>query len=125
MPIKPSMNVLGGRLEDCSHSPKTGFYRDGCCNTGDEDFGVHTVCCEVTAEFLEFSKKAGNDLSTPNPAMGFAGLKPGDRWCVCAGRWKEAFEAGFAAPVVLAATHVNTLDVVSLEDLRKHAIDAA
>jgi uncharacterized protein (DUF2237 family) len=117
------MNVLGEKLEDCSHSPKTGFYREGCCDTGDEDFGLHTVCCEVTAEFLEFSKKAGNDLSTPNPSVGFPGLKPGDRWCVCAGRWKEAFEAGFAAPVVLEATHVNTLDVVSLEDLRKHTID--
>ena len=125
MSQKPSMNVLGEALADCSSSPKTGFYRDGCCNTGDEDFGLHTVCTEVTAEFLEFSKKAGNDLSTPNPAHGFPGLKPGDRWCVCAGRWKEAMEAGFAAPVVLEATHVNTLDVVSLEELRKHAIEVA
>jgi uncharacterized protein (DUF2237 family) len=125
MSQKPSMNVLGGTLADCSQSPKTGFYRDGCCNTGDEDFGLHTVCTEVTAEFLEFSKNAGNDLSTPNPAHGFPGLEPGDRWCVCAGRWKEAMEAGFAAPVVLEATHVNTLDVVSLEDLQKHAIEAS
>jgi uncharacterized protein (DUF2237 family) len=125
MPRKPSLNVLGGKLEDCSYSPKTGFYRDGFCNTGDEDFGVHTVCSEVTAEFLEFSKKAGNDLSTPNPAVGFPGLKPGDRWCVCAGRWREAFEAGYAPPVVLEATHVNALDVVSLEDLRRHAIDVS
>jgi uncharacterized protein (DUF2237 family) len=117
------MNVLGGTLATCSNSPKTGFYRDGCCNTGDEDFGAHLICTEVTAEFLEFSKKAGNDLSTPNPAHGFPGLKPGDRWCVCAGRWKEAMEAGFAAPVVLEATHVNALDVVSLEELRKHAIE--
>jgi len=120
--MKPSMNVLGGTLADCSRSPRTGFYRDGCCNTGDEDFGAHLICTEVTAEFLEFSKQAGNDLSTPNPAHGFPGLKPGDRWCVCAGRWKEALEAGFAAPVVLEATHVNALDVVSLDDLRKQAI---
>ena len=123
MSKKPSMNVLGGTLATCSNSPKTGFYRDGCCNTGDEDFGAHLICTKVTAEFLEFSKKAGNDLSTPNPAHGFPGLKPGDRWCVCAGRWKEAMEAGFAAPVVLEATHVNALDVVSLDDLRKHAIE--
>jgi uncharacterized protein (DUF2237 family) len=123
MPKKPSMNVLGGTLATCSNSPKTGFYRDGCCNTGDEDFGAHLICTEVTAEFLEFSKRAGNDLSTPNPAHGFPGLKPGDRWCVCAGRWKEAMEAGFAAPVLLEATHVNALDVVSLDDLRKHAIE--
>jgi uncharacterized protein (DUF2237 family) len=123
--MKPSMNVLGGTLADCSHSPRTGFYRDGCCNTGDEDFGAHLICAEVTKEFLEFSKHAGNDLSTPNPAHGFPGLRPGDRWCVCAGRWKEALEAGCAAPVVLEATHVNALDVVSLDDLRKHAIEVS
>jgi uncharacterized protein (DUF2237 family) len=125
MPKKPSMNVLGGTLADCSHSPRTGFYRDGCCNTGDEDFGAHLICTEVTEEFLEFSKQAGNDLSTPNPAHGFPGLRPGDRWCVCAGRWKEALEAGCAAPVALEATHVNALDVVSLDDLRKHAIEVS
>jgi uncharacterized protein (DUF2237 family) len=122
---KPSLNVLGGTLTECSHSPRTGFYRDGCCNTGDEDFGAHLICTEVTEEFLEFSKQAGNDLSTSNPAVGFPGLRPGDRWCVCAGRWKEALEAGFAAPVVLEATHVNALDVVSLDDLRKHALNVS
>ena len=123
MPMKPSLNVLGGVLENCSSSPRTGFYRDGCCNTGDEDLGGHMVCAEVTAEFLEFSQQRGNDLSTPRPEAGFRGLRPGDRWCVCVGRWKEALEAGVAAPIVLAATHVNALDVVSLDDLRRHAID--
>jgi uncharacterized protein (DUF2237 family) len=125
MSRKPSLNVLGGTLEKCSDSPRTGFYRDGCCNTGDEDLGGHTVCAEVTAEFLEFSRQRGNDLSTPHPEVGFPGLRPGDRWCVCVGRWKEALEAGVAAPIVLAATHVNALDVVSIEDLRGHAIDDA
>src|SRR5579871_50179 len=92
-------NVLGGELEPCSNSPVTGFFRDGCCNTGPEDHGLHTVCAVMTAEFLAFSKAAGNDLSTPMPQFGFAGLKPGDRWCLCAARWQEAFEAG-AAPQV-------------------------
>ena len=123
MPMKPSLNVLGGALENCSSSPRTGFYRDGCCNTGDEDLGGHMVCAEVTAEFLEFSRANGNDLSTPQPEAGFPGLRPGDRWCVCVGRWKEALEAGVAAPIVLAATHVNALDVVSIDDLHRHAID--
>jgi uncharacterized protein (DUF2237 family) len=122
MPRYPSLNVLGGELEPCSTRPRTGFFRDGSCATATEDFGAHVVCCQVTEEFLEFSKQAGNDLSTPQPALGFPGLRPGDRWCVCATRWKEAFEAGVAAPVVLEATHVNALDIIPIEELRKHAL---
>jgi uncharacterized protein (DUF2237 family) len=118
----PSINVLGGPLRPCSIDPITGFYRDGCCNTGTEDLGLHTVCCVMTAVFLSFSKRVGNDLSTPLPQYGFAGLKPGDRWCLCAARWKEAFDAGAAPEVVLEATHVVTLQVVPLEDLKKHAV---
>ncbi len=118
----PSLNVLGGTLESCSRDPMTGFYRNGCCDTGVGDFGLHVVCAQVTEEFLAFSREQGNDLSTPNPAMGFPGLKPGDRWCVCAGRWKEALAAGVAPPVVLEATHVNALDIVSLDDLQRHAL---
>ena len=118
----PSINVLGGPLRPCSIDPITGFYRDGCCNTGTEDLGLHTVCCVVTAEFLAFSKKAGNDLSTPLPQYGFAGLNPGDRWCLCASRWKEALDAGAAPQVVLESTHVVTLQVVSLDDLKKYAV---
>ena len=117
----PSINVLGEELQTCSEQPRTGFYRTGCCDTGQEDLGMHTVCCHVTAEFLEFSKASGNDLSSPRPEFEFPGLKPGDRWCVCATRWKEALEAGAACPVVLEATHVNTLDIVPLDDLKKHA----
>ena len=113
--------VLGEPLELCSIKPMTGFYRDGCCNTGQEDVGLHTVCAVMTAEFLAFSKSAGNDLSTPMPQYGFAGLKPGDRWCLCASRWQEAFDAGAAPLVVLEATHVVTLQIVSLDDLKKHA----
>jgi len=116
-------NVLGGDLEPCSMSPLTGFYRDGCCNTGAEDVGVHTVCTRVTTEFLEFSKSRGNDLSTPRPASGFAGLAEGDRWCLCASRWQEALEAGVAPPVVLGATHASTLEWVDLEDLRRFAAE--
>jgi uncharacterized protein (DUF2237 family) len=101
----------------------TGFYRDGCCNTGYDDVGIHTVCVRVTREFLAFSKKRGNDLSTPVPEMGFPGLKPGDRWCLCAGRWKEALDAGMAPQVVLAATHEETLAIVPLEALKRHAVD--
>jgi uncharacterized protein (DUF2237 family) len=112
-------NVLGTELEVCGTEPVTGFYRDGCCNTGVDDLGVHTVCTRVTAEFLEFSKAAGNDLSTP--AHGFAGLSPGDCWCVCATRWKEALSAGVAPPVVLEATHIATLEWVGLDDLRAHS----
>jgi uncharacterized protein (DUF2237 family) len=112
-------NVLGGELEPCSSNPVTGFYRDGCCNTGADDVGVHTVCARVSAEFLEFSKARGNDLSTPR--HGFPGLRPGDRWCLCAARWQEALEAGMAPDVMLEATHAATLEWVSLEDLRRHA----
>ena len=118
----PSINVLGGVLMPCSTEPLTGFFRDGCCNTGPEDRGLHTVCVVLTAPFLDFSKSAGNDLSTPMPQYGFAGLKPGQRWCLCAARWQEAFEAGAAPQVVLEATHAVTLQVVSLADLKKHAI---
>lgn len=118
----PSTNVLGGELKPCSHDPLTGFFRDGCCNTSDEDVGRHTVCVVVSADFLQFSRLCGNDLTTPMPGYGFPGLKPGDRWCLCAARWKEAFDAGLAPPVDLEATHAATLDVVAIEDLRAHAI---
>jgi len=121
----PSLNVLGGPLEACSIKPMTGFYRNGCCDTGTEDIGSHTVCVIATSEFLEFSKSRGNDLSTPLPAFGFAGLKPGDRWCLCAPRWQEALEAGRAPRVVLRATHQGALDYCSLADLKKYAIDLA
>lgn len=119
-----AQNVLGGELEPCSTDPLTGFYRDGCCNTGGEDAGVHVVCAEMTDDFLEFSAAAGNDLSTPNPAFGFRGLQAGDQWCLCASRWTEAFEAGAAPRVVLAATHMAMLEYASLDELRAHAIDA-
>jgi uncharacterized protein (DUF2237 family) len=118
-----ALNVFGEPLAPCGTNPMTGFYRDGCCNTGYDDLGIHTVCAQVTREFLEFSKSRGNDLSTPAPEFGFPGLRPGDRWCLCAGRWKEALEAGVAPPVVLAATHEETLAIVSLEDLKRHALD--
>ena len=117
----PAINVLGGALQICSGEPLTGFYRDGCCNTGREDHGLHTVCAVMSADFLAFSKAAGNDLSTPMPQYGFAGLKPGDRWCLCAARWKEALDAGAAPQVVLEATHAITLQIVPLEELKKHA----
>jgi len=118
-------NVFGGKLETCSTSPMTGYYRDGCCRTGPQDLGLHVICAEVTEEFLQFSKARGNDLSTPNPEYEFPGLKPGDRWCLCALRWKEALDAGVAPPVILAATHESALKVVSLEELKKRAIDLA
>ena len=117
----PSINVLGGMLQACSTQPVTGFYRDGCCNTGAEDLGLHTVCVVLTAEFLTFSASRGNDLSTPMPQYGFPGLRPGDHWCLCASRWKEAFDANVAPQVVLEATHAATLHVVSLADLKLHA----
>jgi uncharacterized protein (DUF2237 family) len=117
-------NVLGGPLAPCSTSPRTGFFRDGCCNTGPDDVGLHVVCARMTAEFLAFSQRTGNDLSTPHPEFGFPGLKPGDRWCVCAGRWREARDAGVAPPVVLDATHEEALAVIPLADLRRHAVDA-
>jgi uncharacterized protein (DUF2237 family) len=119
-----ALNVLGQALVPCSLDPLTGFYRDGCCNTDYDDTGIHTVCVRVTAKFLAFSKARGNDLSTPMPEFGFPGLKPGDQWCLCAGRWKEALDAGMAPPVVLAATHEETLAVVALADLKRHALDA-
>ena len=118
----PSINVLGGVLLPCSTEPLTGFFRDGCCNTGPDDRGLHTVCVVMTAAFLAFSKSAGNDLSTPMPQFGFQGLKPGDRWCLCAERWKEALDAGKAPQVVLEATHAVTLQVVPLEELKKYAV---
>ena len=117
------LNVLGEPLAPCSLDPLTGFYRDGCCNTDYDDTGIHTVCVRVTAKFLAFSKQRGNDLSTPMPEFGFPGLKPGDQWCLCAGRWKEALDAGAAPPVVLAATHEETLAVVALAELKRHALD--
>lgn len=118
-------NVFGEPLKSCSERPLTGFYRSGCCHTGPEDLGLHTVCVEVTAEFLAFSKARGNDLSTPQPDFDFPGLEPGDRWCLCAARWREAFEAGHAPRVVLGATHEATLAIVPLEDLKRYAIDLA
>lgn len=116
-------NVLGAPLETCSMQPLTGFFRDGYCCTGRGDVGLHIVCCVVTEEFLAFSKARGNDLSTPHPEWEFPGLQPGDRWCLCASRWKEAFDAGQAPQVVLAATHVSTLEFVDLEDLQAYAVD--
>ncbi len=116
-------NVLGGPLGECSSKPMTGFYRDGCCNSGADDHGVHSVCTLMTAEFLEFSRARGNDLSTPLPEFGFPGLKAGDRWCLCAARWREALKAGCAPRLALNATHERTLDYVSLEELKKYAID--
>ena len=116
-------NVLGGQLQCCCQSPMTGFYRDGFCRTGPGDTGMHTVCVEVTADFLEFSRDQGNDLSTPAPAWDFPGLAPGDRWCLCVTRWAEAFKAGMAPPVILAATHISALEFVDLDDLKQHAVD--
>lgn len=120
---EPSINVLGGILESCSTRPMTGFFRNGCCDTGPQDRGLHTVCAIMTAEFLAMSKYLGNDLSTPRPEFGFPGLKPGDRWCLCASRFLQAHEEGAAPQIRLAATHANTLTVVPLEVLQKHAID--
>ena len=116
-------NVLGGELGTCSVRPLTGFFRDGCCATGPEDRGLHVVCAEVTADFLDFSRSRGNDLSTARPEFGFPGLRPGDRWCLCAARWQEAFEAGKAPRVVLGSTHEAALTMVDLADLKKHALD--
>jgi uncharacterized protein len=116
-----ALNVLGEQLQLCSAAPLTGFYRDGCCNTGAEDLGLHVVCARMTNEFLAFSKEAGNDLSTPQPELGFPGLVAGDQWCLCAARWKEAFDAGVAPPVVLEATHASVLEWVEFDELRRHA----
>lgn len=120
---EPQRNVLGQPLELCSRDPLTGFYRTGCCETGSEDVGEHTVCVQLSAEFLAFSKAHGNDLSTPVPAAAFPGLRPGDRWCVCAGRWLEAHRAGVAPRIVLASTHESLLDFISLAELKRYAID--
>ena len=114
-------NVLGETLEICCTNPVTGFYRDGFCETGPGDFGKHVVCAHVTEEFLEFTKSLGNDLSTPMPAYQFPGLKPGDRWCLCAARWQEALEAGVAPPVILSSTHEKALELLSLQELQKYA----
>ena len=119
------LNVVGGALQPCSLDPLTGFFRDGCCATGPEDVGSHTVCTIVTAEFLAFSQAAGNDLSTPRPEWGFPGLAPGDRWCLCAPRWLEAHDAGCAPSVVLGATHARALDHVPIELLARHAVPTA
>jgi uncharacterized protein (DUF2237 family) len=116
-------NVLGGELIPCSNNPVTGFFRNGCCETGPDDLGLHTVCAVMTAEFLAFSKAAGNDLSTPQPIYHFPGLKPGDRWCLCAPRWKEALDAGAAPQVVLEATHEETLAIVPLGVLKDYAAE--
>jgi len=118
-------NVLGGALDDCGHDPKTGFFRDGCCHTDARDGGNHTVCAVVDADFLNYSFTRGNDLITPRPEFGFPGLRPGDKWCLCAGRWDEARRAGAAPPVRLEATHERALDDVRLEDLKAHAAGAA
>ena len=118
-------NVLGEELQPCSLDPLTGFYRDGCCNTGGDDVGVHVVCALMTDEFLAFSAQMGNDLSTPQPAFGFAGLRAGDQWCLCASRWKEALDHDMAPPVYLAATHMAALEYVTLDELQAHAIDGA
>lgn len=114
-------NVFGTELEECSKKPLTGYYRDGCCNTDANDVGSHTVCIIASDEFLDFSRKMGNDLSTPKLNWGFAGVKPGDRWCLCASRWQEAFDAGVAPLVVLQATNEKCLEILSLDDLLKHA----
>lgn len=115
-------NVLGEPLMPCALDPLTGFYRDGSCNTGPEDIGRHLVCVEMTAEFLAFSAARGNDLSTPMPIFGFEGLKPGDRWCLCADRWQEAYEAGRAPKVILVSTHEGALEVCQLEALTEHSL---
>ena len=118
-----SVNVFGEALQGCSDKPKTGFFRDGCCNTSDQDTGSHTVCVEVTQAFLEFSRFRGNDLSTAHPEFNFPGLKPGDRWCLCAARWLEAHEQGMAPRVVLKGTHSRALEIVPLALLKKFAVD--
>ena len=115
-------NILGTNLEVCSLNPITGFTRSGCCETGPEDLGQHTVCAEVTDEFLQFSKLQGNDLMTPRPEFSFTGLKPGDRWCLCASRWLEALEEGIAPPVILEATHEKALEIIDLAELKYHQL---
>jgi uncharacterized protein len=117
------LSVFGRPLEPCSERPKTGFFRDGCCNTSPDDRGAHVVCAQMTAEFLAFSRERGNDLSTPAPQFGFPGLRPGDRWCLCAERWKEALDAGCAPPLYLASTHERALEYISFEQMRRYALD--
>jgi len=117
-------NVLGGELECCCSNPATGYYRDGYCHTGPGDTGLHTVCAQVTEEFLRFAYERGNDLVTPRPESLFPGLEPGDRWCLCIGRWIEALEAGCAPPVILSATHSSVVEFATIEDLMAHAVDA-
>jgi uncharacterized protein (DUF2237 family) len=121
--IDESLNVFDEPLLPCSEDPVTGFFRDGCCNTNDQDLGSHTVCVQVTEEFLQYSRFAGNDLSTPMPEFGFPGLKPGDRWCLCAPRWLEAYERKMAPKVFLTRTHRRALEVIPLEVLRQYAVD--
>jgi uncharacterized protein len=123
VPDEPELNVLGGELEPCGVDPITGFYRDGTCACGPEDVGLHSVCAVMTEDFLIYQRAVGNDLSTPRPEFGFPGLHPGDRWCVVASRWLDAYEDGLAAPVVLAATNVRTLEVVPLSYLEEHSVD--
>ena len=120
--MRSGKDVLGGPLQDCCIDPMTGFYRTGRCDTGPGDDGIHVVCARMTAEFLEFSQDRGNDLVTPMPMFGFPGLKPGDCWCLCASRWKEALEAGVAPPVNLEATHISALEFVELEELQQHSL---
>jgi uncharacterized protein (DUF2237 family) len=121
--VQAQRNVLGGELEPCGSDPVTGFYRDGCCTSGPEDIGSHTICAVVTAEFLEHQRSIGNDLSTPMPQFSFPGLSPGDRWCVTAMNWARAYQAGVAAPVVLSATNGSVLEIVPLPMLQEHAVD--
>jgi uncharacterized protein (DUF2237 family) len=118
--MQDALNVLGEPLQACSYDPLTGYFRDGCCNTDEQDHGTHVVCARMTAEFLEFSAQRGNDLMTPRPEWRFPGLKPGDRWCLCAARWREAMQAGLAPPVVLEATHQKVLHYVTLDELQAH-----
>jgi uncharacterized protein (DUF2237 family) len=120
--MEAAKNVLGGALQTCCTDPMTGFYRDGKCNTGEDDYGTHVICAEMTAEFLAFTKSKGNDLITPKPHYRFPGLKPGDKWCLCALRWREAFQEGVAPPVVLERTHKKALQFVKLEDLQAHEL---
>jgi uncharacterized protein len=121
--MSSAKNVLGGDLKTCCTSPMTGYYRDGTCNTGAGDMGAHLICAQMTQEFLEFSQARGNDLTTPQPMFAFPGLKPGDRWCLCAPRWKEALDAGMAPPVLLQSTHALAVEYVSLNELKAYAID--
>ena len=120
--MEKAKNVLGTALKDCSTDPMTGFYRTGCCETGPEDRGLHVVCAQMTTEFLQFSKAMGNDLTTPLPEYGFKGLKPGDRWCLCAARWQEALEHNVAPPIILSASHEKALEIVGFDDLMAHAL---